>query len=143
MRDLETDFSPYRDEYGFMPLSPDLDRSLEQIISKARDGADEFGMVAIERDGGFLTDAKELERLGYVSKVNFMPDGRTVLLPMAKGYRYRLELERYEDRKRIWAEARRREARAERRWRIWTALLGLIGAVVGAAATIAASYLVR
>lgn len=53
----EPDFSGYSDPYGFAPLSPGLEATLEKMVSG--DGFDSED------------DANELERLGYISDLTF------------------------------------------------------------------------
>lgn len=123
--DFEPDPSGYVDEYRFVPLTP----RLAAVLS---------GMIA-GRGFDSLSEARELEELGYVSDLAVVFGGNVSFQITPKGMAYEQEYETYRERRDAWADARRREERARFAQSAFVATFSaLAGAVIGAATTLAA-----
>lgn len=124
-REIGPDISGYVDEYRFTPITPSLERTLSQMVETGSfDGRDE---------------AEELEAMGYVRDLTFYLAGSCRFEVTAKGRRYADELAAYRERRDRWAADRE----AERRRASWAQFAQgltttLFGALIGAAATLAA-----
>ena len=124
-RGIEPDYSGYVDEYRFTPLTPALEKALATMVkTRSFDRRDE---------------AEELERLGYIRDLTFYLAGSCRFDVTAKGSRYAEELAAYRLRRDRWAESRE----AERKRDLWVQfaqglITALVGAAIGAAATLAA-----
>lgn len=124
-REVGPDFSGYVDEYRFTPLTPSLERALAQMV--------ETGSFD-RRD-----EAEELEAMGYIRDLTFYLAGSFRFEVTAKGRRYAEELASYRQRRDQWATDRE----AERRRDVWVRfaqglITTMLGALIGAAATLAA-----
>ena len=123
-RDIEPDYSGYVDEYRFIPLTPSLEDALEKMVGGSL---------------GDIRDAVELERLGYIDGLERIIGSAVRYDVTPKGRRYAAEAEAYRDRRDRWAAGRE----AERKRDMWVQfaqgiLTTLMGALIGAAATLAA-----
>lgn len=114
----EPDFSSYSDPYGFAPLSPGLESTLEKMASG--DGFDSED------------DANELERLGYISDLTFYfrQYARWEITP--KGKSYASDKAAYLERREAWARQRRQDEHGRF---IREILIAAIGAAVGSIVT--------
>lgn len=114
----EPDFSSYSDPYGFAPLPPGLEATLAKMV----DG------------GGFDSedDANELERLGYISDLNFYfrQYARWEITP--KGKSYASDKAAYLERREAWARQQRQYERGQFAREI---LIAVIGAAIGSIVT--------
>lgn len=124
-RDIEPDYSGYVDEYRFIPLTPSLEETLAEMAG---------GGTCERRD-----EALELEELGYIKNLTFYLASSFSFELTARGRRYADELAAYRERRDRWAAVRE----AERKRDMWVQfaqgiLTTLMGALIGAAATLAA-----
>lgn len=124
-RDIEPDYSGYVDEYRFTPLTPSLEKALAVLAG---------GETCARRD-----EALELEELGYIKDLTFYLSSSFWFELTARGRRYADELAAYRERRDRWAAGRE----AERRRDMWLQFAQgifttLVGALIGAAATLAA-----
>lgn len=124
-RDIEPDYSGYVDEYRFIPLTPSLEETLAEMAG---------GGTCARRD-----EALELEELGYIKNLTFYLASSFSFELTARGRRYADELAAYRERRDRWAAVRE----AERKRDMWVQfaqgiLTTLMGALIGAAATLAA-----
>lgn len=124
-REIEPDYSGYVDEYRFIPLTPSLEETLAEMAG---------GGTCARRD-----EALELEELGYIKDLTFYLASSFSFELTARGRRYADELAAYRERRDRWAAVRE----AERKRDMWVQftqgiLTTLMGALIGAAATLAA-----
>ena len=124
-REVAPDFSGYVDEYRFTPLTPSLERALARMV--------ETGSVD-RRD-----EAEELEAMGYISDLTFYLTGVARFEVTSKGRRYAEELASYRQRRDRWAADREAERRRDQWVQFAQGLITtILGALIGAAATLAA-----
>ena len=124
-REVAPDFSGYVDEYRFTPLTPSLERALAQMV--------ETGSFD-RRD-----EAEELEAMGYISDLTFSLAGVARFEVTSKGRRYAEELASYRQRRDRWAADREAERRRDQWVQFAQGLITtILGALIGAAATLAA-----
>lgn len=121
----EPDFSGYSDPYGFAPLPPGLEATLEKMASG--DGFDSED------------DANELERLGYISDLTFYfrQYARWEITP--KGKSYASDKTEYEKRRDAWAKRQKQDERGKL---VRDLLMASVGAIVGAFAGAIATALI-
>jgi len=124
-REVAPDFSGYVDEYRFTPLTPSLERALARMV--------ETGSFD-RRD-----EAEELEAMGYISDLTFYLTGVARFEVTSKGRRYAEELASYRQRRDRWAADREAERRRDQWVQFAQGLITtILGALIGAAATLAA-----
>lgn len=135
------DCSGYVDEYRFVPLTPQLERALmEMLAAEGREKGLARNSAVVD---GFLDEACELREAGFLGGCRAWGDGRTLVYLKAKARRYPAESESYRARRGAWARDRLRERSGER-WAqlcntVLAGFMGLIGAAIGAVATILAT----
>lgn len=120
-RDIEPDYSGYVDEYRFIPLTPSLEETLAEMVSK--------------RTFSRKDEALELEELGYIRDLMFHTSTACTFRIAAKGRCYAAEAEAYRERRDRWAAARAEDER--RRGRsvfMREAAIALLSVVAGFAA---------
>lgn len=107
-----SDFTAYKDEFGFDPLLPPLE---ERLLSLGDHSEGE--VVEVDR---LSTEYEELVASGHLSRYQPYISGAGTVIFTAKGARYASDKAGYDSRRRAWEEAARRaegDARAHD-WRL-------------------------
>lgn len=130
-QDYEPDLSGYVDEYRFVPLTPELEDALTQIVEKvdgARGNAPRTEAPFYVPAGG--DECRELIDLGYLVASGSRTNGAELVSLAPKGARYGSEKVAYVERRDRWVASRRRDRRRQLIFQLGIALLSFVGGIM-------------
>ena len=135
-RDYEPDLSGYVDEYRFVPLTPELEDALSQIVEKVDEMCGDTPRCDVTltiRHGDY--ECRELADLGYLSELTTYINGDTIASLTPKGSRYGSEKAAYVERRDRWVASRRRDRSRQQWYQLGMTFLGFVGGVMTALLT--------